>query len=100
MLRVNPLPRVRPADSVPAALLRDMCAAEDEVEAPAEVHSAHLHRLIGATADPGERGRLIALRRDIHNDRVPRTGDDCSRRERAGSTSARPATTTPTTSDG
>ncbi|MFF3606989.1 lantibiotic dehydratase [Streptomyces sp. NPDC002463] len=76
MLRVNPLPRLRLADPVLAELLREVCAAENEVEAAAEACSAELHRLIGATADTGERGPLIALRRDVHNDRVPRTGDD------------------------
>ncbi|TWG06284.1 lantibiotic biosynthesis dehydratase-like protein [Streptomyces brevispora] len=76
MLRVNPLPRVRLADAVLAALLGEVCAAENEVEAAAELCSAELHQLIGATDDPGERGPLIALRRDIHNDRVPRGGDD------------------------
>lgn len=76
MLRVNPLPRTRLADSVLAALLDELCAAENAVEAAAEVCSAELHHLIGATSDPGERGPLIRLRRDIHNDRVPRTEDD------------------------
>lgn len=76
MLRVNPLVRVRLADSVLAALLDEVCAAENEVEAAAEVCSAELHELIGAAADPGARGPLITLRRDIHNDRVPRTEDD------------------------
>ncbi|WLQ36795.1 lantibiotic dehydratase [Streptomyces castrisilvae] len=76
MLRVNPLPRARLADPVLAALLDEVCAAENEVEAAAEVCSAQLHQLIGATADPGGRGPLIALRRDIHNDRAPRTGDE------------------------
>ncbi|MFE6974635.1 hypothetical protein [Streptomyces sp. NPDC057682] len=76
MLRVNPLPRVRLADPVLAALLDEVCAAENEVEAAAAECSAQLHRLIGATADAGVRGALIALRRDIHNDRVPRTEDD------------------------
>ncbi|MEU9480708.1 lantibiotic dehydratase [Streptomyces sp. NPDC048191] len=72
VLRVNPLRRTRLADPGLAALLGELRSAESDVAAAADRCSDDLHELIGATTDREARGRLIALRRDIHNDRRSR----------------------------
>ncbi|GAA3623113.1 hypothetical protein GCM10023079_11210 [Streptomyces chitinivorans] len=72
MLRLNPLRRSRLGDPHLAGLLRELTDAEEEVRAAADACSDALYELIAGTTGTDERGRLIALRRDIHNDRRPR----------------------------
>ena len=74
VLRVNLLRRTRLSDPALAAVLGDLLTAEATLAAAAQKCSDELHELIGATTDREARGRLIALRRDVHNDRRPRSG--------------------------
>ncbi|MFP8884828.1 hypothetical protein [Streptomyces mangrovi] len=76
MLRVNPLRRSRLGDPHLAGLLGKLTDAEQEVRAAADACSDALYELIAGTTGTDERGRLIALRRDIHNDRRPRAVPD------------------------
>lgn len=69
MLRINPLRRRRLADPTLRVLLGELDAAEQDVRSAAERCSAELYEWIGSTDDHELRGRLIAWRRAIHNDR-------------------------------
>ncbi|MCE7080561.1 lantibiotic dehydratase family protein [Streptomyces sp. ST2-7A] len=72
MLRLNPLRRTRLADPELLRAVRALHDAEGGVREAAERCSDELHAEIGGTTDPDLRGRLIALRRAVHNDRTPR----------------------------
>lgn len=72
MLRINPLRRVRLADPALGAQLGALGRLEDEVRDLAARCSDALYGLIGDATDRDARGRLIALRRAIHNDTSPR----------------------------
>ena len=76
MLRVNPLRRSRLGDPELSGLVADLTDAERAVRAAADACSDALYELVAAATDPGERGRLIALRRDVHNDRRLRAVPD------------------------
>ncbi|WP_016906220.1 lantibiotic dehydratase [Streptomyces xiaopingdaonensis] len=69
LLRLNPLRRTRLGDPTLRGLLARLTAAERAVREAADRCSDELYARIGATADDGARGRLIAARRAIHNDR-------------------------------
>ncbi|MFE9451713.1 hypothetical protein [Streptomyces sp. NPDC006739] len=73
LLRINPLSRSRLGDPALRNLLTRLAEAERDVGFAAERCSEELYALIGATADARERGRLIAVRRAIHNDRPLRS---------------------------
>ena len=68
MLRINPMVRRRLADPRLAELLEQMARLERSTAALTSAASDDLHRLVPDT-DEKSRGRLLALRRDIHNDR-------------------------------
>src|ERR1035438_7610894 len=74
-LRVNTLRRSRLSDPALRALLASLADAERAVRSSASRCSDELYELIGATADPDARRRLVALRRTIHNDRSQKTQD-------------------------
>ncbi|WP_406331814.1 lantibiotic dehydratase [Streptomyces sp. NBC_00203] len=82
LLRINPLLRSRLGDPDLRDLLARLAEAERAVRSAAEQCSEELYALIGITADDGERGRLIAVRRAVHNDRpvkdVPPTAPSVS----------------------
>jgi hypothetical protein len=70
LLRINPLVRRRLGDPALRSLLTRLAQAERDVRATAERCSEELYALIGTTSDDTVRGRLIAVRRAIHNDRA------------------------------
>jgi hypothetical protein len=70
-LRINPLERHRISDGALRARLADLAAADRALRARADRLGDALFESIG-TAEGAERGRLVALRRDIHNGRVPK----------------------------
>ncbi|WP_338315934.1 hypothetical protein [Streptomyces bohaiensis] len=72
MLRLNPLRRERLADPDLLDALTAVDRAEAEVLDRAARCADALYTRIGATEDRDVRGRLIALRRAIHNDTEPR----------------------------
>lgn len=53
----------------------DVLAAGDELGAAGAVLGDLLHPLIGRSADHGERRRLLKLRRDVFNNRLPQGAD-------------------------
>lgn len=69
-LRVNPLPRHRLADPRQAEWLGRLVSLERELAIAAAQSSDELYQRIGQAADDEKRA-LIALRRAIHNGRVP-----------------------------
>ncbi|MFE2194324.1 lantibiotic dehydratase family protein [Streptomyces olivaceus] len=69
LLRINPLSRVRLADEGLRGLLARLEQAERDVRSAADRCSDELYGLIGETTDDTARGRLIAARRAVHNDR-------------------------------
>lgn len=69
LLRINPLRRVRLADDALRGLLARIEQAERDVRSAADRCSDELYTLIGETTDDTARGRLIATRRAVHNDR-------------------------------
>ncbi len=69
-LRINPLPRRRLADAQQAAWLARLASLERDLATVAARGSDELYQQIGQAADDEKRA-LIALRRAIHNDRLP-----------------------------
>lgn len=69
MLRVNPLRRRRLADCELQALVDEAAACEQAARALAEAASDDLYRVVPATPEL-LRGRVVGLRRDIHNGRL------------------------------
>jgi hypothetical protein len=70
MLRINPMVRGRLADADLARLLQQAATLEQATGPLAAAASDDLYGLVRATPE-ATRGSLLALRRDIHNDRVP-----------------------------
>jgi hypothetical protein len=68
MLRINPMERRRLADAELARLLEEAVALEQAAGPLARAASDDLYRLIPACGET-IRGRILALRRDIHNGR-------------------------------
>jgi len=68
MVRINPMARQRLADDELARLVERAAALQRGAGPLAEAASDDLYRLIPATPE-ADRGRLLALRRDIHNGR-------------------------------
>ncbi|MDQ1429395.1 MAG: hypothetical protein QOK39_2871, partial [Acidimicrobiaceae bacterium] len=76
MLRINPTERRRLAEPELAGLLHHLLELDQAAPALAAEASDDLYRLVPQLADEGLRGRLLALRRSIHNDRhVPEALD-------------------------
>ncbi|MFG3036143.1 hypothetical protein ACGFYZ_04490 [Streptomyces sp. NPDC048330] len=71
-LRVNPLLRARLADAGLRRQLALVTAAEETLAAAATAASDELYERIGAAADDDERRELVALRRSVHNGKLPR----------------------------
>ncbi|MET8626665.1 lantibiotic dehydratase [Kitasatospora sp. NPDC004669] len=72
MLRFNPLRRTRLASSETVRILAEYQTCHAELIRLGEKCSKELHTLIGAATGPARR-RLLQLRRDIHNGRLPDT---------------------------
>jgi hypothetical protein len=70
-LRINPLPRRRLADPRQAEWLGQLATLERELAGAAGRSSDELYQRIGQAADGDEKRALIALRRAIHNGRIP-----------------------------
>ncbi|MDQ6615848.1 MAG: hypothetical protein M3083_14190, partial [Actinomycetota bacterium] len=68
MVRINPMARQRLADPNMASLIEQAVALERTRTALAQAASDDLYQLVPGTGEE-TRGRLLALRRDIHNDR-------------------------------
>ncbi|MEU8431866.1 hypothetical protein AB0F18_02970 [Streptomyces sp. NPDC029216] len=75
MLRVNPLRRTRLADPALAGVLGELARVEAELAVRATACTDALYERIGA-APADERAALVAVRRAVHNDRVPATPPD------------------------
>ncbi|WP_406183771.1 hypothetical protein [Streptomyces sp. NBC_01006] len=75
MLRVNPLRRTRLADPALAGVLDELARVEAELALRATACTDALYEWIGA-APADERAALVAVRRAVHNDRVPATLPD------------------------
>ncbi|MFF4578078.1 hypothetical protein [Streptomyces sp. NPDC001389] len=75
MLRVNPLRRSRLADPALAGVLDELARVEAELALRATACTDALYERIGA-APADERAALVAVRRAVHNDRVPATLPD------------------------
>lgn len=75
MLRVNPLRRTRLADPALAGVLGELARVEAELAVRATACTDALYERIGAAA-ADERAALVAVRRAVHNDRVPATLPD------------------------
>ncbi|MFJ8209880.1 hypothetical protein [Streptomyces sp. NPDC096033] len=75
MLRVNPLRRTRLADPALAGVLDELARVETELAVRATACTDALYERIGA-APADERAALVAVRRAVHNDRVPATLPD------------------------
>ncbi|MER6212761.1 hypothetical protein [Streptomyces sp. NPDC001674] len=75
MLRVNPLRRSRLADPALAGVLDELARVEAELAVRAGACTDALYERIGA-APADERAALVAVRRAVHNDRVPATLPD------------------------
>lgn len=75
MLRVNPLRRTRLADPALAGVLGELARVEAELAVRAAACTDALYERIGA-APADERAALVAVRRAVHNDRVPATLPD------------------------
>ncbi|MFH7597059.1 hypothetical protein WDV06_18440 [Streptomyces racemochromogenes] len=75
MLRVNPLRRTRLADPALAGILDELARVEAELAVRATACTDALYERIGA-APSDERAALVAVRRAVHNDRVPATLPD------------------------
>ena len=75
MVRINPMVRARLADPELARLLDQAAALEADTEALAAAACDDLYRLVPASPEP-LRGRLLARRRDIHNDRYSGLASD------------------------
>lgn len=71
ILRVNPLRRERLADTAQSQLLARLVSLDRELHALAPRCSEELYQRIGMTEDAGEKKDLLAVRRAIHNGRVP-----------------------------
>ncbi|MFE5538778.1 hypothetical protein [Streptomyces sp. NPDC056492] len=72
MLRLNPLRRTRLADPALAGVLDELARVEAELAVRATACTDALYERIGA-APADERAALVAVRRAVHNDRVPAT---------------------------
>jgi len=72
-IRFNPHPAIRLGEPVPC--LRRIAAARATREGSRDAASDALHAVVGDSVDSARRTQLIELRRDIHNDRVPRELD-------------------------
>ena len=68
MLRVNPLTRRRLADDQLSALVEEVAARTQAAAPLAAAASEDLYRMVPMLAEP-LRGRVLGLRRDIHNGR-------------------------------
>ncbi|MEV6727607.1 hypothetical protein [Streptomyces sp. NPDC051364] len=75
MLRVNPLRRTRLADPALSGVLDELARVEAELAVRATACTDALYEWIGA-APADERAALVAVRRAVHNDRVPATLPD------------------------
>ncbi len=70
ILRVNPLPRQRLADARQSQWLARLTRIDRELAILGPQCSAELYTQIGAAADAARKA-LLAVRRDIHNGRIP-----------------------------
>lgn len=73
ILRVNPLRRERLADTAQSELLARLVSLDRDLHALAPLCSEELYQRIGRTQDASEKKALLAMRRAIHNGRVPGT---------------------------
>ena len=71
MLRINPMARRRLADPALECLLEERARGERDTARLAQTATDDLHDVIPRIPED-LRGRVLALRRDIHNDRGQR----------------------------
>lgn len=73
ILRVNPLRRRRLADATQSQLLARLVSLERELRALSPRCSDELYQRIGQAGEDAEKKALLAVRRAVHNGRIPGT---------------------------